>query len=194
LPDATNTQRFTTVTIESDAHESTPEPAANPCEACSSRRAFFADLVALGASAFAAAAAVGLVSPVWSPLHALPDEAPAHGAARVARYPVPAGDSVSIDKQQEVILCRKGAEVFAFALSCPHQNTALRSLPRNTGFQCPRHKSKYAADGTFQSGKATRNMDRLPITLEGAQIVVDPATLIKSDTDPAKWAAALVRV
>jgi len=182
------------VTIESDSPCSDTTHEASPCEACSSRRAFFTDLAALGASALAAAAAVGLASPVWSPLYALPAEAPAHGATRIVRYPVPAGDSVSIDKQQEVILCRKGAEVFAFALSCPHQNTALRSLPRNSGFQCPRHKSKYAADGTFQSGKATRNMDRLPISLEGAQIVVDPATLIKSDTDPAKWAAALVRV
>jgi len=182
------------VIIESESHRPDSAHDASPCGACSSRRAFFADLAALGASALAAAAAVGLASPVWSPLHALPSSGPAHDAARSVRYPVPAGDSVSIDKQQEVILCRKGAEVYAFALSCPHQNTALRSLPRNTGFQCPRHKSKYAADGTFQSGKATRNMDRLPISLEGAQIVVDPATLIKSDTDPARWAAALVRV
>jgi len=185
------------VTIESDSHATPHNAAASSCEACQnvgSRRAFFAELATLGAGALAAAVAVGLASPVWSPLYALPNEGPAAGAPRTVRYPVPAGDSVSIDKQHEVILCRKGAEVFAFALSCPHQNTALRSLPRNTGFQCPRHKSKYAADGAFQSGKATRNMDRLPISLEGAQIVVDPATLIKSDTDPAGWAAALVRV
>lgn len=164
------------------------------CDACSSRRTFFSDLAALGASALAAAAAVGLASPVWSPLDALPSRSPGRGGPRTVSYRVPTGDSVAIDKQNEVILCRKGAEIFAFALSCPHQNTALRSLPRNSGFQCPRHKSKYGADGAFQSGKATRNMDRLPISLEGAQIVVDPATLIKSDTDPAKWAAALVRV
>ncbi len=182
------------MTIESDSHDTTADTSASPCEACGSRRAFFAELAALGAGALAAAAAVGLANPVWRPLHALPGDAPIAGAPRSVRYPVPAGDSVFIDKQNEVILCRKGAEVFAFALSCPHQNTALRSLPRNAGFQCPRHKSKYAADGAFQSGKATRNMDRLPISLEGAQIVVDPATLIKSDTDPARWAAALVRV
>lgn len=185
------------MTLESDSHTTKPNTAASSCDACQiagSRRAFFADLAALGATALAAAMAVGLSSPVWSPLYALPNDGRAAGAPRSVRYPVPAGDSVSIDKQNEVILCRKDNEVFAFALSCPHQNTALRSLPRNTGFQCPRHKSKYAADGTFQSGKATRNMDRLPISLEGAQIVVDPATLIKSDADPARWAAALVRV
>lgn len=186
------------MSIESD-RQPAGSPPASPCETCTTRRGFLQDLAALGASAVAAAAAVGLASPVWSPLHALPTTRPLgateHSAwARSVRYPVPAGDSVSIDKQNEVILCRKGAEVFAFALSCPHQNTALRALPRQAGFQCPRHKSKYAADGAFQSGKATRNMDRLPISLEGAQIVVDPATLIKSDADPARWAAALVRV
>lgn len=191
------------MSIESD-RQPAGSPPASPCETCTTRRGFLQDLAALGASAVAAAAAVGLASPVWSPLHALPTTGPLgtpdrgateHSAwARSVRYPVPSGDSVSIDKQNEVILCRKGAEVFAFALSCPHQNTALRALPRQAGFQCPRHKSKYAADGAFQSGKATRNMDRLPISLEGAQIVVDPATLIKSDADPARWAAALVRV
>ena len=110
------------------------------------------------------------------------------------KYPIPATDSVSIDSSNEVILCRFGGEIFAFALSCPHQNTAIRALPGTKGFQCPRHKSKYKPDGTFIDGKATRNMDRLHITREGNDLIVDPNIAYESDTEPAKWGAALVKV
>nr|MBP6773368.1 Rieske 2Fe-2S domain-containing protein [Gemmatimonadaceae bacterium] len=75
-----------------------------------------------------------------------------------------------------------------------HQNTALRALPKNAGFQCPRHKSKYQPNGTFINGKATRNMDRMQITRDGAEVVVDPNAIFESDTEPAKWGAALVKV
>ena len=51
--------------------------------------------------------------------------------------------------------------VYAFNLSCPHQNTALKWQPDDQRFQCPKHKSRYQPDGTFISGRATRGMDRL---------------------------------
>jgi Rieske Fe-S protein len=110
------------------------------------------------------------------------------------RYALPAADGVSIDKTNEVILCRAGNEIYAFALSCPHENTALKAMSKNAGFQCSRHKSKYKPDGTFVSGRATRNMDRLQITRDGAQVVVDPDVFFESDAEPAKWAAAVVKV
>lgn len=116
------------------------------------------------------------------------------GATGVVRYPLPAGDSISIDGDNEIILCRVHGEVYAFALSCPHQNTALRKMSGNKGFQCPRHKSRYQPDGTFIDGKATRNMDRLQISREANEIVVDPNIIFESDTQPAKWASALVKV
>ena len=116
------------------------------------------------------------------------------GESGSLRYPIPAADSITIDTANDVILCRSKAEVFAFALSCPHQNTALRAMPGGKGFQCPRHKSKYQPDGTFINGKATRNMDRLPITREGNDVVVDPNVAFESDTEPMKWAAAVVKL
>lgn len=116
------------------------------------------------------------------------------GRRAAIRYPMPAADGVSIDTANEVILCRHAGEVFAFALSCPHQNTALKVMPKGAGFQCPRHKSKYQPNGTFVSGRATRNMDRLQIGRDGANIVVDPDIAFESDTDPAKWAAAVLKV
>jgi nitrite reductase/ring-hydroxylating ferredoxin subunit len=156
------------------------EPA---CTGCTARRDFRRQAV-FAASALAGLSAAGPVQM----LAAL--ESPAGG--RTVRYPLPAADGVSIDSTNEVILCRAAGSVFAFALSCPHQNTALRVLPKNAGFQCPRHKSKYQPNGTFVSGRATRNMDRLRISREGDVLVVDPAVAFESDTDPTGWAAAKV--
>lgn len=153
-------------------------------DACSDRRGFLRDAIHM-AVALASIASV-------APLRAL--DALSVDTSGAIRYPIPATDSVAIDKKNDVILCRLNGEVYAFALSCPHQNTALRTLPKNTGFQCPRHKSKYQPNGTFISGKATRNMDRLNIARDNNEVVVDPDVAIASDTDAAKWAAAVVRL
>ncbi|MEP6778835.1 MAG: Rieske (2Fe-2S) protein, partial [Gemmatimonadaceae bacterium] len=111
-----------------------------------------------------------------------------------AKYPIPATDTVNIDTNNEVIIARSNGNVYAFALSCPHQNTALRWLQKDGRFQCPKHKSKYAASGEFIDGRATRNMDRLPIALEGNLVSVDIVHEIRSDQAPAQWAAAFVKV
>lgn len=152
---------------------------------CSARRDFLRQTVVAGS----ALAGLALMSP-WGSVHALEPRA---GRGPV-KYALPTADGVSIDSTNDVILCRHAQEVYAFALSCPHQNTALKVMPKGAGFQCPRHKSKYQPNGTFVSGRATRNMDRLQITRDGDTITVDPAIAFESDTDPAKWAAAVVRV
>lgn len=107
-------------------------------------------------------------------------------------YPVPAADGATIDKDNEVILVRWKGELFAFALSCPHQNTALRWLGDDGRFQCPKHKSKYQPDGTFISGKATRNMDRFAIRKDGKGVIVNMAKMYKSDKQQALWDEARV--
>jgi nitrite reductase/ring-hydroxylating ferredoxin subunit len=111
-----------------------------------------------------------------------------------ATYPIPATDGVTIDRDRQVILARAQGAVYAFALSCPHQNTALRWDAHDDRFQCPKHKSRYAPDGTFQSGRATRNMDRFALRRDGGNVIVDLDTLFRSDHDAAAWTAALVRV
>ena len=78
------------------------------------------------------------------------------------KYPLPQADGVTIDRENEVILVRFQGAVYAFNLACPHEHTALRWRDGDGRFQCPRHESKYKPDGTFISGRATRNMDRLP--------------------------------
>ena len=105
-------------------------------------------------------------------------------------YPVPAGDGVSIDKKEQLILVRFQQKIFVFPLACPHENTALRWRQGDLRFQCPRHDSKYKPDGTFMDGRATRNMDRYGVSRNGASVVVDLTKLYQSDTQAAQWAAA----
>lgn len=107
-------------------------------------------------------------------------------------YPIPDADGVTIDKENEVILARRGHQVIAFALACPHQRTMLKWRDEDGRFQCPKHKSRYQPTGEFISGRATRNMDRYPIRRDGAKVVVTVDRAIVSDKDAAGWSAAVV--
>lgn len=146
------------------------------CTGCGTRRDFLQIVAALGFGALPFLFVDGIA------------------AAAEQRYPFPAGDSVTIDRKQQVIVVRAQGRVFAFNLSCPHENTALKWLPKDNRFQCPKHESKYQPNGTFVSGRATRNMDRLAIRHEGNDLLVDLSHIIKSDADPAAWNAAAIAV
>ncbi len=114
---------------------------------------------------------------------------------KMLSYAVPTTDGAEIDRDNEVIVVRDKNEVYAFNLSCPHQNTALRWNESAMRFQCPKHHSQYQPDGEFITGRATRNMDRLGIRRDASNnIVVDPDTLYRSDDDAAQWAAAVVKL
>jgi|SRR5512140_3735121 Rieske Fe-S protein len=108
------------------------------------------------------------------------------------RYPVPASDGVSIDRNAQVMLVRVQNEVAALSLACPHQQAAVKWLPADHRFQCTKHDSQYQPDGTYTSGRATRNLDRFPIRKEGSSIVVDVTRVYQSDKDAAGWHAAFV--
>ncbi len=108
------------------------------------------------------------------------------------RYPVPAADGVQIDKDNQVILVRWQNTAYAFNLSCPHQNTALRWDDADHRFQCPKHHSKYRPDGEFIEGRATRGMDRLAMQRDGNDLVVDVNKMFKEDEEKAAWSAACV--
>jgi nitrite reductase/ring-hydroxylating ferredoxin subunit len=112
--------------------------------------------------------------------------------ATTKQYAVPAADGVAIDRDNSVMIARAAGKVYAFALACPHQNTALKWNDHDHQFQCPKHHSRYTADGTFIDGRATRNMDRLAIKRVGAELVVDVDTIYQADDNPKEWAAAFV--
>ncbi len=107
-------------------------------------------------------------------------------------YAILAQDGAQIDNDAQVILVRWEGKVYAFNLSCPHQNTALRWNDGEHRFQCPKHHSQYQPDGTFITGRATRGMDRFPITKNGTNVVVDIDNMIKQTDNLAAWQAAFV--
>ena len=116
------------------------------------------------------------------------------GSANEKQFPLPSGDSATIDRQSQVIIVRYQNAIYAFALSCPHENAAVKWLPKDKRFQCSKHDSQYRPDGLHTSGRATRNMDRFAIRLEGTSIIVDLHQWFQSDKDPTGWAAATVRL
>ena len=168
-----------------------PTSSEDDCEGCGScvdRRDFFK--AGLGAAALATLVAMfpeGAAAATVRWTRATTTEG-------LLRFPVPRTDGVEIDKANELILVRRGTTVFAFALSCPHQRSMLRWREEDGIFQCSKHHSEYSPLGEFQKGRATRNMDRLAVRLEGNEVVVDPDTLFQSDTDPHGWASAVVTV
>ncbi len=107
-------------------------------------------------------------------------------------YPIPATDGATIDKENQVILVRFEQKAYAFALSCPHQNTALRWHPEDIQFQCPKHHSRYRPDGVFISGRATRSMNRYALRRDGETLVVDIDILYRQDKNGGEWEAAVV--
>lgn len=144
------------------------------CGGCPSRREFVRDMLGL-------TLAIPLLS--WPRIGMNGQE---------VTYPVPPQDGASIDRENQVILVRYLGKVYAFALSCPHQNTALRWSDSDHRFQCPKHHSKYQPDGSFISGRATRGMDRYEVRREGETLVVNLDRLFKDDQDHAGWLAASV--
>jgi nitrite reductase/ring-hydroxylating ferredoxin subunit len=119
---------------------------------------------------------------------------PVKAAGQEHSYPIPGQDGVNIDRENQVILVRYQAHIYAFALSCPHQNTALRWIEADGRFQCPKHHSKYQPDGVFISGRATRGMDRYAVRREGESVVVNLDKLYQDDQDHPGWLAAVIQL
>jgi Rieske Fe-S protein len=160
----------------------------NKCLAeCSDRREF----LRAGGCFVIGLAALGLPLP----LAGLPiGEITGSGGANEKRYPVPAGDSVNIDRQASVVLVRFQNNIYAFSLACPHEHAAIKWLQKDRRFQCSKHDSKYTPDGTYTSGRATRNLDRFAVRKEDPSVVVDLQHWFESDRNPSGWSSAFVSV
>jgi nitrite reductase/ring-hydroxylating ferredoxin subunit len=114
------------------------------------------------------------------------------GADAERRYPLPANDGVNIDRGAQVILVRYAGKVYAMALSCPHENAAVKWLNRDRRFQCSKHDSQYTPEGVYTTGHATRNLDRFPVRREQAQVVVTIDRVFRSDHNAAGWQGAVL--
>ncbi len=139
-------------------------------------------LVALGAvPALAAAAPIELIR--------------ATGGGRSNKtYPIPGTDGAQIDKDEGTIVARWQGKLYVFALSCPHQNTAVKWYDKDNTFECPKHHSRYQPDGEYvkDSGRATRGLDRFAVQKAGTNVAVDLDKLYQEDTDEASWKTAFI--
>jgi nitrite reductase/ring-hydroxylating ferredoxin subunit len=164
-----------------------------PCAACAgadSRRDFFRQTAALVSGALVAMAGPG------SPAVALTVRPvpPLDASGAELTYPVPVADGATVDRDNGVIIVRFQGKMFAFNLSCPHENASVRWKAAVSRFECSRHDSRYSPDGIYTSGRATRNMDRFAVKRNGDTIAVDVSRLIQSDAQKAQWEAAVVAV
>jgi Rieske Fe-S protein len=163
----------------------------DPCSDCPSRRQFL-DRVS-GSLLAGVVTSIAGVGESLGELAVVEAAGLAVGQSEHA-YPIPDRDGATIDKKVQVIVVRWQQSVYAFNLSCPHENTALKWREADRRFQCPKHESKYTPDGTFTSGRATRNMDRLAVRREGNQVIVNVDRLFKSDQQPEAWKGAVVHL
>lgn len=140
---------------------------------------------------------VGVMAALPRDLRALPvhfvDGAPIGSVAERA-FPIPAADSVNIDRKISAILVRSNGKVFAFSLTCPHERAAVKWIEKEAKFMCTKHDSKYLPEGKYISGRSTRNMDRFPIRKDAGNVVINLDAVFHSDTDAAGWSAAEVAV
>jgi len=162
-----------------------PNQGCDGCGSCIGRRTFFR--MGLGAAAVLATLRA-------DDLRAATASVQGSGDPSALRYPVPTADGVTVDRSNEVILVRQEGEVMAFALSCPHQRSMLRWRDGDGIFQCSKHHSEYTPAGVYEKGRATRNMDRLAVKLDGSEVVVDRTTTYHSDENPQAWESAVVEV
>jgi Rieske Fe-S protein len=162
------------------------------CDGCAlvDRRHFFRDagliaagaLIALGATPSGASAA---------PLELI---AALGGGREDKSYAIPAKDGTQIDKDNGVIVTRWQGKVYVFSLACPHQNTAIRWYDKDNQFECPKHHSRYLADGVYvkDSGRATRGLDRFAVRKDGNNVVANLDKLYQEDEEEAAWKTAFV--
>jgi Rieske Fe-S protein len=168
------------------------ECGAGSCSLPANRRQFLRDTFLSVAGALVAVG-VGRSTAFAMPLAFIE----AVGAERnVISYSLPLADGALVDKTNEVILVRWQQALYAFNLSCTHRKAALRWDDRDHAFHCPKHHSAFRPTGEYiqKSGRATRAMDRLAITLDGASVRVDVDKMYKEDTEGPQWAAALVKL
>ncbi len=141
----------------------TDDPITGPAEACGaclSRRAFLAQTAVAGVAAFLAGCAAGSSTGPSGPLD-----------VTVANFPALAsiGGIARVDGNSgtPIAAVRTGASQYAaFSLVCPHQGATVGI--DGSGFRCPQHGARFAADGTWTGGQPTSNLHSLSARFDSA--------------------------
>jgi cytochrome b6-f complex iron-sulfur subunit len=80
-----------------------------------------------------------------------------------------------------VVLVRDGEGVYAVSRVCTHLGCIVQPSP--TGFDCPCHGSRFAADGSVVKGPAPKPLKWLAVSaLGGGSFVVDEGTAVAPGT------------
>ena len=108
------------------------------------------------------------------------------------RYPIPAADSVNVGSCRAVDRRAVAGPRFVFALSCPHQNNAVKWLRRIIGSSA--RSTTRSTTGRRVHGRPFDPQPRHVIRHENDSVVVDLHRSNQFDKDPAAWAAATLAV
>lgn len=85
---------------------------------------------------------------------------------------IPPGRAVAIYKDAE--------GVYALSSICTHLGCVVKTNPE--GFECPCHGSRFAANGEVTKGPAPRPLPWLKVSVSGANITIDEATVVPPGT------------
>jgi nitrite reductase/ring-hydroxylating ferredoxin subunit len=114
--------------------------------------------------------------------------------AVIRQYPLPSADGAYIDPINEVLIVRWAAHVYAFALACPHRGATLEWQSASHTVICPKHKARFQPDGAHTGGRATRDLDRFGVRVDGGKLTVDLGARLRADTQTVAWREAVVAV
>jgi nitrite reductase/ring-hydroxylating ferredoxin subunit len=160
------------------------------CPAASIGRRAFLRVVGLSVTAALALIAVG-APPIAMAEAVVETKALGKRGAQRA-YALPASDTIQIDADNEVIIARWQNRIYAFSLRCPHRGTRLEWLAAERRVFCPKHKARFLPDGSHDSGRQSRNLDRHDISRQGSSLLVNLDVLRRQDSDPEAWGAAVI--
>jgi cytochrome b6-f complex iron-sulfur subunit/menaquinol-cytochrome c reductase iron-sulfur subunit len=85
-------------------------------------------------------------------------------------------DAWTLEKAVElgaVWLVRRGGEVTAWSVICPHLGCAVDRSASGPGFTCPCHDSAFNAEGAAVSGPSPRGLDVLATRIEEGAVMVN---------------------
>ena len=68
-------------------------------------------------------------------------------------------------------------KIQALYRKCVHLGCSVPFCTTSSLFECPCHGSKYRMTGEYFEGPAPRGLDRFPVTIEGANLIVDTSSL-----------------
>ncbi len=88
---------------------------------------------------------------------------------RVAKAEVPPGGAL-VFRKSRVAIVRKGDDIYALSLVCPHLGCTVNVTPKE--LICPCHGSIFGRGGKVFKGPADRPLEQLAVEKRGEFIVV----------------------